>query len=85
MSIVLANLGRADAGYEQGEGDEAASEPAQSDPQGCTKTESENADGSGRQIKQAREEITPKPRCPRKTSPAAQEKGDLSHSKREDA
>jgi len=77
MSIVLANLGRADAGYEQGEGDEAASEPAQSDPQGtpgCTKTESENADGSGRQIKQAREEINPqaplpkknKPRCPRK-------------------
>ena len=54
MSIVLANLGRADAGYEQGEGDEAASEPAQSDPQAtpvCANTKSGNADGNGRSRK----------------------------------
>jgi hypothetical protein len=31
-SIALADLGRTYAGYEQGEGDEAPSEPAQSDP-----------------------------------------------------
>ena len=49
MSIVLANLGRHDAGYEQGEGDEAPSEPAQSDPQGtpgCANVKSGNADGA---------------------------------------
>jgi hypothetical protein len=48
------NLGMPDAGYEPGEGDEAPSEPAQSDPQGTpgsANVKSGNADGRGQSRK----------------------------------